>query len=173
MQNISEYIVNKLFVSLNEEEQYELQFGVELILTQSILISIIIFSGVMLGRFVESLVFILLLLSVRTVLDGYHAKTFLKCCILTLCIYFFVMLTCYASNVYIFGILSVISMIYGIRCIIFKRNELRIGGIIICAYVVVSTLLLCDYTHFSHIIINTLFLIILSKEIEKWKKIKN
>ena len=66
-----------------EEEEIEIsQYGLELIISSGIGFLLIILIGIVMGKGIEMLVYLVVLVSLRSFTGGYHAKTYLRCNIL-------------------------------------------------------------------------------------------
>ena len=85
MENISSKITSYLLEGklVTDDEFDEIRFGIELVITQSILLIIIFTIGLLLGKLLETIVFLVIMVSLRTLVDGYHADSFIKCMFLT------------------------------------------------------------------------------------------
>ena len=81
MEQLAEIITNKLtsrqFIDAEKREIY--CYGLKLLLADIINFTIIIASGILLNRFLSSVVFLITFCSVRKYSGGFHAKTFWLC----------------------------------------------------------------------------------------------
>jgi len=80
---ISFFVINDI-ISDNEDKSIY-TYGLELILSAFLNVFIVLIFSLIIGRFIETLVFFLAFIPIRTYAGGYHAKTHLGCfCILML-----------------------------------------------------------------------------------------
>lgn len=64
---------------MTEDEIDEVRFGIELILTQMILFFLLLAIGIFRNMVLETIIFIIALVGLRTFVDGYHADSFYRC----------------------------------------------------------------------------------------------
>ena len=73
--------------NVTEDEIDEVRFGIELILTQMILFFLLLAIGIFRNMVLETIIFIIALVGLRTFVDGYHADSFYRCMFLTTLLY--------------------------------------------------------------------------------------
>ena len=61
--------------NVTEDEIDEVRFGIELILTQMILFFLLLAIGIFRNMVLETIIFIIALVGLRTFVDGYHADS--------------------------------------------------------------------------------------------------
>lgn len=75
--NVADYFLENNIIQEKEIEIY--MYGLKLIISSFLGISIILFIGIMLGRFTESIVFLFCFITLRQYSGGYHADSYFKC----------------------------------------------------------------------------------------------
>lgn len=84
MEKISDKLAKHLLEDNPDlDESDEIRFGIELILTQTILFLMILIIGVLSNSLLATIIYLVVLISLRTVSDGYHADSFSKCAFIT------------------------------------------------------------------------------------------
>lgn len=86
MRNFCEYIADEFYIKgiINSEDRNALRFGIELIITQVITMFSLIVISIFTKSLLECLVYCFFFIWGRKVFEGYHAKTFMNCYILTI-----------------------------------------------------------------------------------------
>ncbi len=74
---ITDFYIKKSYISEDKREIYS--YGFKLIIADIINFSIVMLLGVISGKFLESIVFLITLCGVRQFSGGFHAKTFWMC----------------------------------------------------------------------------------------------
>jgi accessory gene regulator B len=112
-ENITEYFfVNKI---INNEEKEIYIYGLQLIFSTIIGITIILTLGLVLSRIEETVVFLFAFISIRMYSGGYHANTYLKCNLILIIIFSIFTLTVTftpQSYINIVSIALILSTIY-------------------------------------------------------------
>ena len=83
------------------------QYGFELLLSFLVSTGLIIIAGIILNRFIETLVFLLVFISLRSFTGGFHAMKYWICTVSTFGVYSLVMIvsSCVSVNFHVFYIL--------------------------------------------------------------------
>lgn len=113
MREISEKIA--IYINDNVNQSFpinKLRYGIELFLSQSILIISMVLISLMINKLNSVMQFMIPLIFIRTFCGGYHTKTFFECFIITNSICFFsVFFAEYYINSIFYLFLSIISLI--------------------------------------------------------------
>lgn len=80
---------------IKEELKRVYTYGIELLLSFFISVSLILIVGTLTHRFVETLIFLFLFVSIRQMTGGYHAKTYFRCQIVTVGTFLLILLASY------------------------------------------------------------------------------
>lgn len=100
------------FFLFDETDEYPLEiytYGMELILSSIAETFILIVLGVVFSRFLETLIFIISFSSIRFFTGGYHAKSYVRCAVVTLIIYFICLISHEMINLFTFATVLIIS----------------------------------------------------------------
>lgn len=100
---LASYLSRKNIIDKNKKEIY--QYGYEVLISGLIGFAIVIILGILMNRFIESLLFLGVFVPVRQLTGGYHADSYLKCNIVFTVVFLVVMLVTEAM-------VSTISIIY-------------------------------------------------------------
>lgn len=106
---ITDYYIKKAYVPENKREIY--MYGFKLIIADIINFSIVALLGAVIGRFAESVIFLITLCGVRQFSGGFHAKTFWLCRLSMLVTFLCVMMVSYLLSKSIFYNICTISII--------------------------------------------------------------
>lgn len=170
MENISSKITSYLLEGkrVTDGEFDEIRFGIELVITQSILLIIIFTIGLLLGKLLETIVFLVIMVSLRTLVDGYHADSFIKCMIITTSAYILCMLVYEHLNIYILIIL----MLYAAKAFFFQKSSLLKKNVFRSQLLFIVYLLLIVISYpksmISYLIGFTIFMTGVSMEVKKY-----
>ena len=170
MENISSKITSYLLEGklVTDDEFDEIRFGIELVITQSILLIIIFTIGLLLGKLLETIVFLVIMVSLRTLVDGYHADSFIKCMFLTTMLYILCMLVYEHLNIYILIIL----MLYAAKAFFFQKSSLLKKNVFRSQLLFIVYLLLIVISYpksmISYLIGFTIFMTGVSMEVKKY-----
>ena len=94
LHSLAEKIAVFLF---DEKDKYPLEiytYGMELLISSILETVILLILGILLNKFIETLIFIFAFSAIRFFTGGYHAKTYSGCAIVTVFVYLFT-LSCY------------------------------------------------------------------------------
>lgn len=80
---------------IKEELKRVYTYGIELLLSFFISVLLILIVGTLMHRFVETLIFLFLFVSIRQMTGGYHAKTYFRCQIVTVGTFLLILLASY------------------------------------------------------------------------------
>ena len=100
---LASYLCRKNIIDKDKKEIY--QYGYEVLISGLIGFAIVIILGILMNRFIESLLFLGVFVPVRQLTGGYHADSYLKCNIVFTVVFLVVMLVTEAM-------VSTISIIY-------------------------------------------------------------
>ena len=170
MENISSKITGYLWEGkrVTDGEFDEIRFGIELVITQSILLIIIFTIGLLLGKLLETVIFLVVMVSLRTLVDGYHADSFIKCMIITTSAYILCMLVYEHLNIYILSVL----MLYTAKAFFFQKSSLLKKNIFRSQLLFIVYLLLMIICYpksmISYLIGFTIFMTGVSMEVKKY-----
>lgn len=170
MEKISDKLA-KLLLEDNPDldELDEIRFGIELILTQITLLLSIIVIGILFNSIGATVIYLVVLFSLRTVSDGYHADSFSKCAFITVGTY----LACLSTYRIINNYVVLICLLYVFKVFIIqdasslKKNALIGKMLIILYYVLFVALSGSNCT--SNVIAITIFISALSVEVERYE----
>ena len=86
---LSKKVVSGLFKNhaICEEECGLYRYGCEIFLTMTLNTCFIFFQGILMDRLLETIIFIVCFIPIRTYAGGYHATSFFRCFILTNCMF--------------------------------------------------------------------------------------
>ena len=90
LQIISEQLANIIFDCQSEDRELEI-YGCKLLISSTLTQFFILVTGIISGMFLESILFLLFFSALRIFVGGYHAKSYLKCVILSIFTYLCVM----------------------------------------------------------------------------------
>ncbi|MFQ6793348.1 MAG: accessory gene regulator B family protein [Thomasclavelia sp.] len=171
MENISSKIASYLLKgkSASDDELDEIRFGIELVITQSVLLIIIFTIGLFLGRLVETIIFLIVMVSLRTIVDGYHADSFGSCMFLTTMAYVLCMFIYQRLNIYI----MIFMMLYAAKAFFFQKSSLLERNILRSKVLFIIYLLLIILTYYKNSMISfligfTVFMTSFSMEVKKY-----
>ena len=109
LENVSKSITNSLRKKgiVLDEFADVYQYGFELLLSFLVSTGLIIIAGIILNRFIETLVFLLVFISLRSFTGGFHAMKYWICTVSTFGVYSLVMIvsSCVSVNFHVFYIL--------------------------------------------------------------------
>lgn len=152
----------------SDDEIDEVRFGIELILTQTILFLIILSIGIFYHMIIETLVFMIVLVGLRTFVNGYHAKSFYRCMFLTTGLYLATVILANSSNIY----LLTLAILVAVKAFFCQNNQSnaneRISKILFLGSLVIMLLLYQSNPLLTKIIGFTLFFTSVSMEVEKY-----
>lgn len=98
------YLVDKKKIDESESELY--RYGLELLISNVTALIIIVFVGIVLNVLYETILFLVLFYVLRKFGGGYHAKTMLRCMILTIIVHLsFILLLKVSMSIFIYQIL--------------------------------------------------------------------
>ena len=91
MEKLSKNISYWFFRSdyIEEKDIDKIRFAIEVVLSNTVSFLTVIIIGCIIGCYVRTILFLLVFIGFRTLSDRYHAKTFLRCYILTVGSYLF------------------------------------------------------------------------------------
>lgn len=170
MEKVSEKITAYLLEgkSVTDDEFDEIRFGVELVLTQSILIFIIFAIGLLLGQLLETIIFVVVMVSLRTLVDGYHADSFQKCMFITTTVYVICMLIYHYLNGYILTLM----LLFSAKAFWFQESSLLEKNILRSQVLFVIYLILIVMFYqipmISYVIGFTVFMTAISMEVKRY-----
>ena len=87
---LASYLCRKNIIDKDKKEIY--QYGYEVLISGLIGFAIVIILGILMNRFIESLLFLGVFVPVRQLTGGYHADSYLKCNIVFTVVFLVVML---------------------------------------------------------------------------------
>lgn len=152
----------------NDDEIDEVRFGIELILTQTILFLIILTIGFFSNMIGETLIFMTVLVSLRTFVNGYHADSFYRCIFLTTLFYIMTVMLAKINNIY----LLTLAVLFAFKAFYCQSNEskanVRISKII---FICCCTIMIVSYQYnclLANIVGFTVFFTSVSMEVEKY-----
>lgn len=93
LHSLAERIAVFLFENTDEYPLEIYTYGFELLISSIIETLILIISGVILNSFLETIVFIISFSFIRFFAGGYHAKSYLKCAVVTVIVYLLVIIS--------------------------------------------------------------------------------
>lgn len=126
---IAYYCYEKGYIEL--EDVNALRFSFELYITQLITFLSMFFIGILLNRFIETIVYSIFFCTLRKKVNGFHAKTFLGCYTLSIINFVVILLMCdYQIHYYLLNILFIIYIFY-----YFKNYQDKIMYLIILGYI--------------------------------------
>lgn len=96
---------------IEEEDREIYSYGLELILSNIINLLTLLILTIVLGTYIESIVFLVFLIPIRLYAGGYHAKTYLRCNLVFIIIYLMIIGGVYATP---------------------KENMLIVGSMVMC-----------------------------------------
>lgn len=184
LENLCREISKKLSEKeyIEEDEIEMMRFGIEIVLSQTILYIVLIGIGLYLHRLTDTVIFVLVLTLLKKYSGGFHAKTFVACTLLTITNYLIVMYT----SIYLYDLVSIILVIVGFVVLyLFSPQQSGLskldhakfrdyGIIVYCLFVTVAIILyLSNFIILSNTISLTLFsvAIMLMPEVIKHEKI--
>lgn len=142
---------------IEEKDMNALRFALELIIAQTITVLSLLFIAYSINRIVETILYIVVFATLRRIIQGYHAKTFLKCYILTMSNYILIMFLSYYMKVnYIFNIVIILLLVY-----IYKKRILEEINKIVFIFISYCLMILLLY-YFSFYLVNMITYIYLS-----------
>lgn len=154
------------FQFINEEDINALRFAFELIITQFLTYLSLIICGILLDKFVETILYLLLFTILRKNIQGYHADTFGMCYILTMLNYFVVIFLLEINlPYYLINIFIIPTVLFG-----FQKDERKKVYIMTLLYAIVQFIFYM-YHHIYMIQMYSLIygIVILMKYIGAWK----
>lgn len=144
----------------------EIRFGLELIITQIILLIIITGCGLYLDMILETIVFLITMVALRSYVDGYHASSFKGCMIITTMVYLVCMLSYKLINI----VIIVLIILFSLKAFFTQKSSLSKKSIntskillMISVGCIVATI---QYPMISNVIAITLFITSLSMEVK-------
>ena len=111
---ITDFYIRKNYIPQEKKEIYS--YGFKLIIADIINFSIVMLSGAVLGKFIESMLFLVTLCGIRQFSGGFHAKTFGLCRLSMLITFFGVILTSWLITFVSFS--TELLLILNIICIV-------------------------------------------------------
>ena len=150
MRNFFEYVANEFYIRgiINGEDRNALRFGIELIVTQVITFFSLVVISVLTRNLLECFIYCFFFIWGRKVFEGYHAKTFMNCYILTI-ISFLAVLFLHNVNLpyFLLNVLTCIMiMIYTVN---HKNSKIKIIEYI---FVFILSMVTFYYFHFSNLV---------------------
>ncbi len=144
-------------------------YGFELLLSSLIETGAIILTGCLFGKFLETILFLLSFSSIRFFSGGYHAKSYLRCFIVTLISYFLILLMTdtlsYLSPNYI-ALIAFVIIIYSLilfikicpvrsngKTIFNPQKQKMLSIIVLCINMILAIALLIIYQNIILIIV--------------------
>lgn len=91
---LSQRLANRLFNhgAISEELKDVYVYGFQLLISFVFSTSLVLFIGVALSKLIETLMFLIVYILLRSFSGGYHSKTYFMCTIITICVYLIVVL---------------------------------------------------------------------------------
>lgn len=161
MRNFCEYVANEFYIRgiINGEDRNALRFGIELIVTQVITFFSLVVISVLTRNLLECFIYCFFFIWGRKVFEGYHAKTFMNCYILTI-MSFLVVLFLHDVNLPYF-LLNVITCIMIIIYTINHKNcMIKIIRYISVFILSMITFYYFNFSSFVNIMTLTLFMVL-------------
>lgn len=153
--------------NVTEDEIDEVRFGIELILTQMILFFLLLAIGIFRNMVLETIIFIIALVGLRTFVDGYHADSFYHCMFLTTLLYLGTLYFADFENSY----LLIMAILIAAKAFMWQENHearnVKISKLIFWGCLAVIGLIYPIEPRLSMIIGFTLFFTGVSMEVKK------
>lgn len=153
--------------NVTEDEIDEVRFGIELILTQMILFFLLLAIGIFRNMVLETIIFIIALVGLRTFVDGYHADSFYRCMFLTTLLYLGTLYFADFENSY----LLIMAILIAAKAFMWQENHearnVKISKLIFWGCLAVIGLIYPIEPRLSMIIGFTLFFTGVSMEVKK------
>lgn len=109
---LADLLVRNKIVAIEDREVYI--YGYEILISSVIGVFSVILLGVFLNSFVESLLFLIIFVTIRQCSGGYHANSYMKCIVSFVAVYVFVIIVLHFVlpyySLFIWAILSVVCM---------------------------------------------------------------
>ncbi len=167
---ILDFLEKNNSIKNNKRDIYE--YGYELLISTLITIITIIFLGLLSGKLLSTIIFLFYFMPIRTVAGGYHAKTHVKCLILSniigiFCVNIFPKITNFIALFFILGISECYiffnapckSKINPLKEDLLKRNKLYMHRIQFIEIFVIFILFLFKQCEFINIAIFTTMIV--------------
>ena len=153
--------------NVTEDEIDEVRFGIELILTQMILFFLLLAIGIFRNMVLETIIFIIALVGLRTFVDAYHADSFYRCMFLTTLLYLGTLYFADFENSY----LLIMAILIAAKAFMWQENHearnVKISKLIFWGCLAVIGLIYPIEPRLSMIIGFTLFFTGVSMEVKK------
>lgn len=161
---LAEYLLDN---QASSDELDDVRFGIELILTQTTLLLSIIVIGILFDSIVATVIYLVVLFSLRTVSEGYHADSFSKCAFITVVTY----LACLFAYKIINDYIVWICLLYVFKVFIIQDASSLKKNALICKVLVilypVAFIALSNFNCTDNVIAITMFISALSVELER------
>lgn len=145
----------------------EIRFGLELIITQIILLMIIVSCGLYLNMISETIVFLITMVTLRSYVDGYHASSFKGCMMITTMVY----LVCMLSYKLLNNAIIILIILFSLHAFFIQESGLSKQSIntskILLMISIGCIVVTIQYPVISNVIAMTLFITSLSMEVKR------
>ena len=103
-------------------------YGFELLLSFLFNTTIIMFAGILLGRLLQTLMFLLIFVLLRSFTGGYHAKTYGVCTLVTFLVYGGVLLfsELFVPSMLFYGVLAIVGVALLLACVPIEHPNKKI-----------------------------------------------
>lgn len=145
-EKIAEYIYYKGIIQYEDVNAF--RFALELMITQVLTFVSIFILGITIRNFNETLIYCIYFIWTRRIVEGYHARTFLNCYILTMIFSLIIFLLASININYIY--LNIVSFI--ISLVYLKNHVEDVIKIFICLLTVGISIFVFDYYNFISLV---------------------
>lgn len=189
-QCILDYLLNSKVIENSKTEKEYYKYGIQITLSSILNILLILSIGFLSSNIIESIIFLVLFISIRQFTGGFHASTYFKCnlsfCIVFISILLMNYMTKHYLNTYIAVLLSLFCvLVILIKCPIENKNKpipdnrkpihKTVAAVLGSAYGTIGTVLIALSNKYGALLLYTLLsvIVLILAAILQERRIKN